>query len=424
MFKKLHMKLIAYMGLILVFFMLFIAMGIYNFTKYVFEEGAKKLMHSECVRIYAYNEPFVYKGLFLQPRDYFLSISPHITITNTEKINVSYVIYNEKQERVCFKGDKIKAVDSIFEFAVDSFNEKADSFKIKKVDGINYRVYTKYFNDSKSPSVVQVYQNTINEEIIWSFLKNVLFLFGTTGMIILIGISYFFIGKALKPVTETWIRQKEFIADASHELRTPLTVIQTNLDVVLSDDNGTVIENEMWLDNAYSETNVMAKLIDQLLLLAQADANEEKLDLSDISLSEIIENVCDNMKILAQNKKIDFHSEIQDDIIIRADYDKLRRLIVILIDNAIKYTESGKVTVKLFIDKNKKILTVEDTGIGISEKDLHRIFDRFYRADKSRQRQGGTGLGLSIAMWIADSHKFILTVESSLNKGSKFTLKF
>jgi len=213
------------------------------------------------------------------------------------------------------------------------------------------------------------------------------------------------------------------VADASHELRTPLTVIQTNLDVVLSDEEGTVVENEMWLGNAYSETRVMAKLIDELLILAKADANEEKLDISEFSFSEIVENVSQNMEIIAKKKNVEFQLDLEEDVIIKADYDKIRRLVVILIDNAVKYTEKGKVTVSLYTDKNKKVFTVEDTGMGIAKKDINRIFDRFYRADKARHREGGTGLGLSIAKWIADVHKFSLNVESTVNVGSKFTLR-
>jgi len=427
MFKKLHIKLTVYMGIILIIFMFFIGAGIYNFTKFIFEDGTKKLMQSEAIKIYTYNDSindsFLPKQSLFQERNVLYNLGPKLAIMGTEKLEASYVIYNEKFERIYEVKNETEIADSIAMLAVDSFCAKTDSYGTKMVDGINYRIYTKYFDNKNNPGVVQVYQNTINEEIIWSFLKTVLFLFGCTGMITLMGISYIFTGQALRPVRETWIRQKEFIADASHELRTPLTVIQTNLDVVLSDDEGTVVENEIWLDNAYSETRVMAKLIDQLLTLAKADANEEKLDISEISLSEIVENVCANMEIIANNKKIDFELKLEEDLLIKGDYDKIRRMVVILIDNAIKYTEIGKVTVSLYSEKNKKILTVEDTGIGISKKDVDRIFDRFYRADKARHRKGGTGLGLSIAKWIADSHKFTITVESTIDEGSKFIVK-
>lgn len=423
MFRKLHVKLTAYMGLILVLFMGFIAVGIYNFTRIVFEDGTKKLMQSEAVKIYTYQGASFYGQSLYDEKNLFFSLSPRIAIMGSDKLEASYIMYNESINVICAKNDKNEISQQLLDLAESSFNEKKDFYVVRKIKGINYRIYTKYFRDLEQPKVVQIYQSTMNEEIIWSFLKTVLFLLGTSGMILLICISYVFTGKALKPVKDAWIRQKEFVADASHELRTPLTVIQTNLDVVLSNEDGTFEENEIWINNAYSETRVMAKLIDHLLLLAKGDSNDTKPDFSEVSISEIVDNVCAGMELVAKNKRLDFKASIEENILIRADYDKIRRLVVILIDNAIKYTESGMVTVRLFTEKNKKILVVEDTGIGISKDDLDRIFDRFYRADKARRREGGSGLGLSIAKWIADMHRFSLTVESVVDEGSRFTLR-
>jgi len=423
MFKKLHFKLTVYMGLILVIFMFFIITGIYNFTRFISEDSAKKLMQAEAVRIHTVNDSsYSGKSLYYN-KSITNNVIPRIYFIGSDRIEAKYISYDENRKRTFVDEDDINIALSIEKIAENSFETKKDFYLCKIISGKSYRIYTKYFNDINGQHVIQVYQDITNEEIIWSFLRTVLFVFGFTGMFILIGVSYILIGKALKPVTDTWIRQKEFVADASHELRTPLTVIQTNLDVVLSDDEGTVEENEMWLDNAYSETRVMAKLIDHLLILAKADANEEKLDISEFNMSEIVENVCGNMEMLANKKNIDFELIALDSVIVKGDYDKIRRLVVILIDNAIKYTEKGKVTVCLYTEKNKKIFTVQDTGIGICEKDLSRIFDRFYRADKARHRKGGTGLGLSIAKWIADIHRFSLTVESTVNVGSKFTLR-
>ncbi len=422
MFRRLHFKLTAYMGLILVVFMIFIAAGIYNFTRIVFEDGNKELMRSEALRVYAYKNSsymnFSISGSFGIER-----IGPSITFIGPQRLDACYVMYNENMERVLADENEIAIADEISHLAVKSFEEQKDSYTLRRVGRFNYRIYTRYFNDFNGRNVVQVYQNTVNEDILWSFLKTVLYVTGLSGTAILLCISFMFTGQAIKPIRDTWIRQKEFVADASHELRTPLTVIQTNLDVVLSDNEGTVEENEMWLDNAYSETRVMAKLIDQLLILAKADANEEKLTISEFSLSEVVENVCQSMEVIAKKKNLNFLVNIEDNIKLKADYDKIRRLVVILVDNAVKYTETGKVTVSLYTEKNRKVFSVEDTGIGIAKKDLDRIFDRFYRADKARHREGGTGLGLSIAKWIADIHRFSLTVESTVNIGSKFTLR-
>ncbi|MDF2948095.1 MAG: sensory transduction histidine kinase [Sedimentibacter sp.] len=423
MFKRLHFRLTAFMGIILILFMAFIATGIYNFTRIVFENGNREMMKSEALRIYAYRNSSQF-DFRVNGNTVFQRIGPSVALMGNQKLDACYVIYNDKYERVYAVEDEIKISDEIQPLAVESIKGKKDSYVLQKIGRFNYRIYTRYFEDDKGSSAVQVYQNTVNEDILWSFLRTVLYVTGWSGTAILLIISYLFTGQALKPVRDAWIRQKEFVADASHELRTPLTVIQTNLDVVLSDEEGTVVENEMWLDNAYSETKVMARLIDQLLILAKADANEGKLDISEFSLTEVIENVCQNMGIIANKKGLDFQLNLEDNIKIKADYDKVRRLIVILVDNAVKYTEKGKVTVSLFTDKNKrKVFIVEDTGIGIAKNDLSRIFDRFYRADKARHREGGTGLGLSIAKWIADIHKYTLTVESTVNVGSKFTLK-
>ena len=420
MFRKLHLKLTAYMGIILILFMFFISAGIYKFTKIIFEDGNKELMQTEALRIYNYKNTVMTDYFF--DGTLFSRLRPN-NLMDAKRLDACYIVYDKYLTPVFSDEGEIKIADDIKSLASKALEEGRDSYTTLKIGRFNYRVYTKYFNDFYGKSVVQVYQNTVNEEILWSFLRTVLLGIGISGTLVLLVLSYILTGKALTPIKETWIRQKEFVADASHELRTPLTVIQTNLDVVLSDEDGTVDENEIWLDNAYSETRVMAKLIDQLLILAKADNNEEKMDISEFSFTEIVENVCQNMEVIAKNKNLDFIMNIEDNLRLKADYDKMRRLVVILVDNAVKYTEKGKITVTLKTDKNKKILCVEDTGIGICQKDLDRIFDRFYRADKARHREGGTGLGLSIAKWIADKHKYSLTVESTVNVGSKFILK-
>lgn len=424
MFKKLHIKLTAYMGMILILFMFFISSGIYYFTRYIFEDGTKKLMQAEAVKLYSYSNSLNSDLSLLNDRFYLFTINPRIAFMGSDKLEANYIVYCGSINESIINNDKDNIVNSINNLAEDAFEEKKDSYVIRKIGGINYRIYTKYFRNALNPRVVQIYQNTINEEIIWSFLKSVVFSIGSIGMFILLAISYLSTGKALKPVKEAWIKQKEFVADASHELRTPLTVIQTNLDVVLSNSDGSFEENEVWLDNAYSETRVMAKLIDHLLLLAKADSKDQRLDISDFSLSEMVDNICANMENIARKKNIEIELNLEENIFIKGDYDKVRRMIVILVDNAIKYTEKGKVIVSLFTEKNKKILIVEDTGIGINKRDIDRIFDRFYRADKARHREGGSGIGLSIAKWIADIHRFSLAVESEVDKGSKFTVRF
>ena len=424
MFKRLHIKLTFYMGIILTIFMVFITTGIFYFTKFVYEDQTCKLMANEALKIQIYNrDPVSLEELFTNRN--FSTLKNRIFLFGSEKLSSNYVSYDKSMNILHVKSEDTRLAESIIDLAIKSLNEKKDSFEKKKINGIGYRIYTKYVNNENTPKVIQVYEDTLGENYFWSFLKTVLWLMGVIGILALLTISYVFTGKALYPVRDSWKRQKEFIADASHELRTPLTVIQTNLDVMMSDAEGTIEENEIWLDNAYSETRVMANMIDQLLTLAKVDANESNLDIIELSLSEIVENVSDNMKIMAINKNLNMVTEIQDNVIIKGDYDKIRRLVVILLDNAIKYTQEGSVSIKLYTEKRQKVLSVQDTGIGISDEDKTRIFDRFYRSDKARNRKfGGTGLGLSIAKWIVESHRAYIDVESKVGEGSTFTVKF
>ncbi|QSX04773.1 hypothetical protein JYG23_08635 [Sedimentibacter sp. zth1] len=424
MFRKLHIKLTVYMGIALTFFMIFVISGIYFITKIVYEDQTRKIMEQEAIKVQIYNnDPIKIEDLITNAR--YKALQSRILYFGKEDLRSNYISYDKSLNILHVKGEDEGIVKNIIDFAIESLAEKKDSYNRKDIDGKTYRIYTKYIASLSTPRVIQIYENSEGENYFWMFLKTVLLLIGAIALVLLLTISYIFTGKALKPVKETWHKQKEFIADASHELRTPLTVIQTNLDVMMSDEEGTIIENEMWLDNAYSETQVMANLIDQLLTLAKVDANETKMEWLELSLTEIVENVTDNMDIMAKNKNLKMVTDIQDDVIIKGDYDKIRRLVVILVDNAIKYTEEGFVSVKLSIEKNKKVLYIQDSGLGISNDDQKRIFDRFFRSDKARNRKfGGTGLGLSIAKWIVNSHRASIDVESKIGEGSTFIVKF
>lgn len=423
MFKKLHLKLTVYMGVILCLFMIMVTFGIYNFTRYVYNEQTESLMQDEFYKIRSeeLKEDQIEKEL-----NYFLSDDIKLNVISfSRKISCQYIYYDSNMDVVKSDFADSTVVDVLKRRASEAFENKKSSYTVMDVNGVDFRLLTEYFIVDGKPYVIEVFQNVGEEMYIWNFLKSILFIIGFFGIIALIIISYFFTGKAIKPINETWIKQKEFIADASHELRTPLTVIRTNLDVLKEDENGKITDNIMWLDNAYSETKVMSGLIDQMLTLAKVDSNQETIEYMEVSLSEVVENVIKNMELVAESKGLEFHSSIEPDLIIMADYDKIRRLILILLDNAVKYTEKGFVEVSLFREKGKIVLKVIDSGIGIASEELPRVFDRFYRSDKARNRKlGGTGLGLSIAKWITDEHKASICVKSKLGEGSTFTVKF
>lgn len=231
-------------------------------------------------------------------------------------------------------------------------------------------------------------------------------------------------GKALVPIKKAWQRQIDFAADASHELRTPLAVMQTNLELVLGNPDETVESQKDWLENALVESKRMAKIVDDLLTLSRADAQQQTLQLRRFMLDKVLKEVSASFEPVAINQNITLSTDIQSEIEFFGDSDRIKQLFIILIDNALKYSNiGGKVSVQLRqIDKFIEI-KVADTGEGIEKEHLEKIFDRFYRVDKSRSRnEGGSGLGLAIAKWIVDEHKGKIKADSILGKGTKFTV--
>ncbi len=211
--------------------------------------------------------------------------------------------------------------------------------------------------------------------------------------------------------------QQRFVADASHELRTPLTIIRGNIDYM---QKAGTLDREALADMS-SEAERMTRLIEELLTMARADAGQNP-DLKAVALGPLVTEAC--RKAGALPHEVEFCTELPealDRITVLANGEWLVRVILILIDNAFKYTPSGSVTVRAGRRNDGVVIQVVDTGIGIPPQDLPHIFERFYRADRARGR-GGTGLGLAIARWIAGVHGGQLTAESDPGKGSTFSL--
>jgi signal transduction histidine kinase len=210
--------------------------------------------------------------------------------------------------------------------------------------------------------------------------------------------------------------QQRFVADASHELRTPLTIIRGNIDYLQKVQE---LDPEA-LGDMKSEAERMSRMVDELLTMARADAGQ-KPDLTPMPLGPLVAEAC--RKAQALPHEVDFHSELPEAlnrIAVQANGEWLMRALIILIDNAFKYTPSGSVTVRAGRQGDGVVVQVQDTGIGIAREDLPHVFERFYRADRARAR-GGAGLGLAIAQWVAGIHGGKLAVESELGKGSTFS---
>jgi len=241
--------------------------------------------------------------------------------------------------------------------------------------------------------------------IFFSLLTLNIFILGVSGVS-----GYFLSGKTLKPISEMMEEQKEFISNASHELRTPLASLKTEIEVGLRDKELKLKTAIDLIRSNLEEVNNMTKLSNYLLELNKFQNSSGNLKFSKVNLADIV-------KEASGKNKVKFNLE---KVIINGDKDSLTELSRILIDNAIKYSGGNNVEI---VTRKPGIIEVKDKGIGISEKDLPHIFDRFYRGDKARGKDG-YGLGLSIAKQIADLHSARIKVESKLSKGSTFKVIF
>jgi heavy metal sensor kinase len=231
------------------------------------------------------------------------------------------------------------------------------------------------------------------------------------------------LNKMLARLNSSVQRMSQFTADASHELRSPLSLIRTTAELAAKGGR-TSSEYHEDMVQILSEAERTSRLIDSLLLLARADSGEDGLQREPTNLATSVREAVDQACSLAANRDIELTSKILvDPAVVLGDGEALRRLLFILIDNAIKYnTEGGSVQVMLGIADGRAVCTVSDSGIGIAPKDQQHIFDRFWRADKVRG-DGGVGLGLSIARWIVESHQGTIAVSSEVGKGTTFTVR-
>ena len=222
---------------------------------------------------------------------------------------------------------------------------------------------------------------------------------------------------------DSFQRINQFSIDVSHELKTPLTILKGETEVALRKDrdNGEYIT---LLHSNLEEIDRMARIIDDLLLLSKADMQDMKLNIENISLRDLVADVCMNMKIFANNKEISLIVDELADVRLIGDELKLRRMLWNIMENGIKYTpKGGVVNISSYTNDGYVCINVKDNGMGISGDDIKYIFDRFYRADRSRKRESGSGLGLSISKWIAEAHKGAIEVASQPSKGSQFLIK-
>ncbi|HXV21084.1 MAG TPA: heavy metal sensor histidine kinase [Desulfuromonadales bacterium] len=230
----------------------------------------------------------------------------------------------------------------------------------------------------------------------------------------------------LARLEDSFNRTKQFTADASHELRTPLAILKGETEVALRWGKDPEELRQTLVSNL-EEIDRMGRIIEDLLLLAKSEAGELRLDVREFSLGDLIQDLYLQGKTLGEPKSIDISLRLQitEDVRLKGDQFQLHRLLLNLVNNAIKYTpENGHVEIRLAVEGSEAVLAVADSGIGIAAEHLPHLFERFYRVDEARNRAvGGTGLGLAIVKSIAEAHEGRVEIESTPGKGSVFTVR-
>ena len=264
---------------------------------------------------------------------------------------------------------------------------------------------------------------------LYSGLRKATFILIFLGIVALIIASVFghiMAGRAIAPMKEAYEKQKQFAADASHELRTPLSVVMSSAELLLADPSIQSPFLREILGDVKSEVKKMSQLVSDLLMVARSDNNALKIKIQKVDLGNLLGQNVRMMTPLAEKKEITLTGEGFRKVLISCDEQKIKQLVLILVDNAIKYTPNGgSVKVTMGADDAEKVFfSVSDSGIGIAPEDKDKIFERFYRVDKARSREmGGNGLGLAIATEILRIHEGKIFVDSVPNQGTTFTVQ-
>ena len=309
-------------------------------------------------------------------------------------------------------------IENLIEIALASNN---NSDKIKASDSTYVFLKKSLANTTKI-----VFLDISNEKDLLAKLLQTFVLVGALMLLILLLISIYLTNKSIEPIKEGFEKQKQFIADASHELKTPLAIIKTNSSLLIENENDTIRNQKKWINYINSQTDRMSTLINEMLSLAKLDVQENNIiNLVPINISKTIENMVLSFEAILFENGIELESNISNNITINGELENIKKLLSILIDNAVKHTnKNGKITISLQVENNKAKLKVKNTGEGIPKEYLEKIFERFYRIDNSRAREtGGYGLGLSIAKSIVEQHHGKIYAKSTINKDTTFIVE-
>ncbi|MBM6768639.1 HAMP domain-containing sensor histidine kinase [Bacillus cereus] len=309
------------------------------------------------------------------------------------------------------------------------FEENLEKFSPKKLEDLqDIKVQERYFRSfslQKDGEIVQIVRDITAEERMLNTLFLILVIGCSIGSLCAIGIGFFLAGRALVPIQSSWEKQQQFVSDASHELRTPLAVIQSKTDVLFQSPSATIEEKAMDISTISKECRRLSKLVSNLLLLARSDSNQIEMDKKIFELDKLLEEIVAPYKEIASYQEKEMMLKVERGVSFMGDRERIHQMMVILLDNAMKYTnEGGHIQIDCTQTSSSIRIQVKDDGIGVKEEDIPKLFDRFYQGDKARSTSEGAGLGLSIANWIVEKHYGKISVESKWGDGTCFEVIF
>ena len=236
--------------------------------------------------------------------------------------------------------------------------------------------------------------------------------------------GFILVRKSTAPIERSIQFTRRFMADAAHELRTPITILRTRAEVALQQPRATP-DYVAALRGVEAEARRLGSIVDSLLVLARADSGERQIDKERIFLDDIALDVAGAAEIVGRQKNVKLTVDEFEEAPVDGDPALIRQLIMIVLDNAVKFTDAGgQVHVRVSMHEGAPTLVVDDTGMGIREEELSRVFQRFFRGETARSRTDGAGLGLSIASWIAREHGADISLRSEPGTGTKVTITF
>ncbi len=323
---------------------------------------------------------------------------------NNQEHTVSFFIILDKKNNIVDKNSNYYGISKeMYVKAVQCFVQRGKNYGRFRMGDFSWA----YFGVPVERGYICLsVMNVTAQDMLFRHLFYTSILVAMVVLIIIYFVSRSFADRYIRPVKLAFNQQKQFVSDASHELKTPLTSINANIDVVLSNPESLVADQSKWLKYIQSETKRMTKLTNDLLYLSRMDNQDIKTDYALVDLSALTAETIMVMEAVIFEKGFHFESKITPDLWLNGQQEQLNQLILILLDNAVKYTNpNGSIWISLESRDNLLVLEVRNTGEGIPQQHLEHIFDRFYRPDASRERKTGSyGLGLAIAKAITESH--------------------